>query len=235
MIIALVEPGTNLGFSVGVNRGLSAVRERWGAARVLLINSDATLLTGALAALHGSLDQGAYLAAPLLLSPDGHVKRLMYYHRWTGLLFSHEVPGAFPHLSGCCLLLSQSAARQDLLDERFFFYGEDAFLGWTLVRSGKAAVVVESARVLHQGSGSSRRGSLFYEYHMARAHMELATAMSSNRLEAVGLLLGRCLSLPARALWRAFRQRSMAPIRGLAMAVHDFRRGQISKLTPKAG
>jgi len=41
--IALCEPGRNLGFSAGVNRGLAEIRKRFGEVCVLLINNDARL------------------------------------------------------------------------------------------------------------------------------------------------------------------------------------------------
>ena len=232
MRVEVLEPGRNLGFSVGVNRGLAAIRERFGAMRVLLINSDAQLMPNAMPPLHAAIDEGAAIVSPLLESPDGSLKSVAYYHRFSGLLFSRPLLGAFPHLSGCCLLLSDVMAQDDLLDERFFFYGEDAYLGWALAKKGDRAFVVESSRAMHTGSGSSRRGSLFYEYHMARAHLELANALSWGSMDRVGLLLGRSLMLPVRAMWRSFRQCSLAPIRGLALALYDFRLGHIRELTP---
>ena len=232
MQIIVLEPGRNLGFSAGVNRGLAAIRERLGAMRVLLINSDAQLISGAMPFLHAAINEGAAIVSPLLESPDGSLKSVAYYHRFSGLLFSRPLLGAFPHLSGCCLLLSDAIAQTDLLDERFFFYGEDAYLGWKLAKMGVPLIVVESTRALHMGSGSSRKGSLFYEYHMARAHLELAKALSHCWLDAVWLLFGRCLTLPVRAIWRSYRQWSPVPIQGLALALYDFRFDRIRTLTP---
>ena len=232
MRVVVVEPSQNLGFSAGVNRGLVAIRANFGRARVLLINSDAQLLPGALLPLQLAIDRGADLVSPVLDSPQGGSRTIAYYHRFTGLLSTHPWAGAFPHLSGCCLLLSESVAATNLLDEAFFFYGEDAFLGWRVIRDGLSAQVEPSAHVLHSGSGSSRRGSRFYEYHMARAHLQLARQLARGRADFWWLVLGRSLTLPLRAAWRAVRQRSVVPIWGLGAAVADFARGRIRSLTP---
>ena len=42
-VIEVVDPGVNLGFSAGVNRGLERIRELRGESCVLLLNSDAEL------------------------------------------------------------------------------------------------------------------------------------------------------------------------------------------------
>lgn len=234
MQVQVLQPGRNLGFSGGVNRGLADIREQFGRVRVLLINSDAQLMPGSLAPMHAEIDAGVGVVAPLLYSPTGEAKSVKYYHRVTGLLFDRPWPGSFPHLSGCCLLLSERIVAQDLLNERFFFYGEDAYLGWKLTHAGVSAHVVPVAGALHFGSGSSRRGSLFYEYHMARAHLELASELAKSRTDRRLLLCGRCVTLPLRALWRSARQRSLVPIKGLIIAVQDFISGTIQTMTPPA-
>lgn len=234
MQIVILKPSHNLGFSAGVNCGLSAIGDEFGPVRVLLINSDAQLLPGSLDMLQGGLDTGAAIAAPSLQAADGSLARSSYYHRLSGLLSARNLPGTFPYVSGCCLLLSAAIAQSGLLDERFFFYGEDVHLSWRLRRENVAVHVLRDARVLHMGSGSSRRGSLFYEYHMVRSHLELARALAESRLDLAGLLLGRCLILPIRAVWRACRQVSPAPTRGLLMAIHDFAYRRTRALTPPA-
>jgi GT2 family glycosyltransferase len=229
-----LEPGQNLGFSAGVNAGLAEIRRRHGAVRVLLLNSDAELADGALPLLESALDRGADLVAPEIVEPDGRRRRGMHYHRLTGVLTEFPLPGSIFHLSGCCLLLSEAMAASALLDERFFFYGEDAYLGWRLRQRGAEVRLVSAARVLHAGSQSSRRGSLFYEYHMARAHLELARALALGPVDMWWLLVGRAVILPARALLRSARQRSPVPLRALSMALADFRAGRIRRLTPPA-
>jgi hypothetical protein len=70
----------------------------------------------------------------------------------------------------------------------------------------------------HEGSASSRNGSWFYETHVAAGHWRLANKLARMPRERLLLLVGRMLSLPLRALVRALRSRSMAPIYGLIVA-----------------
>lgn len=228
----VVEPGRNLGFAAGVNAGLARARARFGPAEVLLVNSDATLDRGAVSALQRSIGRGAGLATPVLLSPDGARHGVAYYHRFTGMILRRPRFGCIRHLSGCCLLISRSLAASDLLNESFFFYGEDAFLGWRMSQEGVACVVAEDAIAHHAGSGSSRRGSYFYEYHMARAHLELGRQLATGPFDHAWLLLGRGAFLPLRAVWRMLRQRSLAPLLGLARASIDQAAGTRRSLTP---
>lgn len=56
----LIEPGQNLGFAAAVNRGVRLARGQL----LLLVNPDARVLPGALAALVGALRRGAGVAGP---------------------------------------------------------------------------------------------------------------------------------------------------------------------------
>lgn len=229
--IEICEPGRNLGFSAGINRGLVEIRQRLGHACVLLINNDARLQFGAHEALRSALVEGGGLAVPRMQSAAGAVHSV-FYHRATGLLLRKKFPGTFEYLSGCCILLDPELSGGALFDEDFFFYGDDAELGWRLSRVGVPQHKVPDAVVEHDGSIGSRNGSLFYEYHMARAHWLLAHKLSDSRLQYFLYLLGRGIFLPLRAVLRSVRKGSLAPIRGLAMASWDVFHGQCRSLTP---
>lgn len=234
LALRVERPMRNLGFAAGVNLGLSSIRRHFGPSPVLLINSDATLEHGATPRLVDAIMSGAELATPVLLSPTGERSGVAYYHRVSGLILRKPVPGAIRHLSGCCLLISAKLASADLFNEAFFFYGEDAFLGWRMHRDGIEGVVVKEARVMHAGSGSSRKGSMFYEYHMARAHLLLARQLSRRSWEYGFLLVGRAVFLPLRAIWRSVRQRSTVPCMALWLAAIDAALGRLRDLTPPA-
>lgn len=233
--VSIYEPGRNLGFAAGVNRGLAKIRARHGRACVLLINNDARLQRNAHARLRRALSDKSGLAVPRIRYGKGRYIDSMFYQRASGLLLRHHWPGSYEHFSGCCMLLRPDLALGPLFDEDFFFYGEDAELGWRLQRDRVSQRKVPEAVVEHDASTGSRNGSLFYEYHMVRAHWLLARKLASSRFEWAFNLSGRVIFLPLRAVLRSIRQRSMTPVQGGLMATMDALRGECRPLTPPAG
>jgi len=206
----------NLGFSAGANRGLQICAQRYPGCRVLLINNDAFLLTDGLTRLSEALDQSplSKFAYPDM-EQDGLVAGPAYYQRLTGLLTRRPLPGAFVYASGCCLLIDTRKADLPLFDERFFMYGEDCELGWRLASLPQAMAYVPQARVVHEGSASSGVGSVFYEERMVAAHWMLVSKLSSNVFERWLMYGLRTLTLLSRGLLRAFRYRSLVPLRAI--------------------
>jgi N-acetylglucosaminyl-diphospho-decaprenol L-rhamnosyltransferase len=212
----------NLGFAAGVNRGIEVILARWPQAWVMLLNNDAVLQRSALSALASALnDQPRAVIAYPRVDHDGQVIGTVYYQRWFALLrFDRPWPGSFPYPSGSALLIAPERIELPLFDEDFFMYGEDVMLGWRL---GAARMVhVPQVLVWHEGSASSRNGSVFYELHVAAGHWRLAHKLANNPADAAALLAGRCISLSARALIRAVRSRSLVPVlaffKGLRLA-----------------
>jgi GT2 family glycosyltransferase len=232
LAIDVLDPGTNLGFSAGVNRGLERVRELHGEACVLLLNSDADLRPGAHEAMRDGIRGGLGLASAWMIGKDGSRLGWAYYQPFAAILSVHAWPGAFRYQSACCMLLAPELAARPLLDECFFFYGEDIELGWRLSRAGIAHGVVDGAVVDHEGSAASRNGSLFYEYHMARAHLLLPGRLAKSALARLAMHVVRWISLPLRSLVRSVRLRSMAPWRGLLFAWADVVAGRARSLVP---
>jgi GT2 family glycosyltransferase len=103
-----------------------------------------------------------------------------------------------------------------------------------MARLGISLVDVPEGTVIHRGSGSSGNGSLFYEYHMCRAHILLTGKLGHAWPVRMLLLVGRAVTLTLRAAVRSVRYRSLRPWRGLAMAVWDVTRGRLRTLTPPA-
>ncbi len=234
IVIDVLDEGRNLGFASGVNRALAHVHQQ-GNASVLLLNSDARLMPGCLKTLRVVLQSGVDVAAPMLLSSAGELHEPIYhYHVHTAMLTRHALPGSFAYLTGACLLLSEEVALPGLFDEEFFFYGEDVMLGAKLKTEGRSCVVVKDAQVLHEGSGSARNGSLFYEYHVNRGHLLLARKLTTSKRGYVFALLGRATFLPFRAAVRAIKGKGSTPIRGLTKAWLDFVGGRLDPLTPRA-
>lgn len=231
----VVSQGRNLGFAGGVSFGLQATAKHVPG-HVLLINSDARLEPGALVAMRSKLPL-AEIVVPWLRRGDGEEPRSLvsYYQKPFGLILRRPWVATARHASGCCLLLRQDMALPGLFDEDFFFYGEDTMLGFRMDREGRPVLECRGAVVRHAGSGSARNGSLFYEYHMNRAHWLLASKMARSPLERCVYQFFRCFTLPLRATVRCLRVRSLVPWRALLAATQDVARGRCQPLTPPAG
>lgn len=207
----------NLGFAAGVNRGIEAILARWPRAWIFLLNNDAEALSGAIDALRAALQAApsAVVAYPAM-QQGASLFGLTYYQPHFGLFTTKRLSGSIRYPSGCALLIVPERIELPLFDEDFFMYGEDVMLG---ARLGPQRIVhVPEVLIRHAGNAGSGQGSAFYEQRMVAAHWLLARKLAKNRLELALLLLGRCLFLPARALLRAVRQRSLVPIIALWMS-----------------
>ena len=221
--IAVVLSDRNLGFSAGVNRGLEGCALRWPGHWVLLVNNDAIVppvVPGRLAeALVG--DTSAAVAFPRMRQG---VERIgwAWYHPWLALITLVPLPGSFRYASGCCQLIAPERTGLQPFDEHFFMYGEDIEFAWRLGREGFHQHLDDGSEIIHEGSASSRRGSLFYETLLVESHLRLASKLSGGRAGRYAiLLLIRMAVLPLRASVRAIRLRTSAPLLGL---VHGARR-----------
>lgn len=217
--LRLLNSGDNLGFARGVNLALNDA-DALCCDVFLLINNDAVASPGMVARLAAALaDTDTPMVSPTVVDVVGVPQPMLWYQRFFGLLTRHRLLGSFPYLSGCCLLVRREMLEKGrLFDEDFFMYGEDTLLGWRLARSGKYPLCIPDVFVRHDGAVSSRRGQLFYEYHMARAHVLLAVKTWRHPLEIPLLLISKCIGLCLRALWRTLRFRNFAPLKGFFMA-----------------
>lgn len=206
---------SNLGFSSGVNRGIEHIRQRFSEVWILLLNNDAILLPGGMQSLYRTLEQHpqAFISFPKT-EQHGCPLGTAWYQPWLALITFRRLPGSFPYPSGCALLFASDRWMEPLFDEDFFMYGEDVFLGWMNKGTGR---IVSDPRVwvIHEGSATSHMASLFYERRLVTSHLQLARKISRNRWEYAWLLFGRALTLPARALVRTLRYRSLAPLYAL--------------------
>jgi N-acetylglucosaminyl-diphospho-decaprenol L-rhamnosyltransferase len=233
--IRFLLPEMNLGFARGVNRGLETTRSVYPGSPVLLINSDAELVKGAHKRLRDLVQPGSApaIAAPAIDGPNGLVSAVVHYHHLTGTLHRRSsIFGSHKLLGGCCLMVHPALCAEKLFDEDFFFYGDDIELGYRMGQMGVELVDASPALVRHEGSGSSRNGSLFYEYHMARAHLVLSLKVARAMPRRFLLLAVRLLILPIRAAVRSIRFRSFTAWKGLNLALQDFYRHKISEMTP---
>lgn len=207
--------GVNLGFARGMNRAQHELLRHCNPEYIVAVNNDAVVSQGCLGKLADALHDPKAALAGANVQTRGRATGLFHYHRYTGLITKNRLPGSFPYLCGCCLMWRTADYPTGPFDEAFFMYGEDTELSWRAQRTGKHLTMVESAIVTHAGGSSSDPRGKFYEMQTARMHYLLARKLAENRLELALFMLGRCLSLPARALLRAVRHRSFVPITAL--------------------
>jgi N-acetylglucosaminyl-diphospho-decaprenol L-rhamnosyltransferase len=171
----------NRGFAAGVNQGLRQANSR----RLLLLNPDAEVQPGAMAALREALDRlpDAGIVAPRLEDADGRpvlscypfltpfavawrhfqlarfLPDLLYgrYRRLT-LAPAGPAPVRVDWAQGACWLVRREMLdRIGLLDEQFFLYAEEVDLARRATRAGWRTYLVPTARVRHaEGSSSSQ-------------------------------------------------------------------------------
>jgi N-acetylglucosaminyl-diphospho-decaprenol L-rhamnosyltransferase len=229
--IDIEQPGWNLGFAAGVNLGITRARAN-GAARILLLNSDAKIDAASLSALSAALDEGYALVAPRVGSNQESSNCNHAYHRWSGLLVKPDYPGSFRFLSGACLLISERIVALKLFDEAFFFYGEDVELSARLIRMGMRITCVPKAFAYHVASSSAKNGSWFYEYSIVRGHWLLAHRLTQSHTALALAVIGRMIYLPLRACMRSIRGRSLRPLRAFFVASWDVLLGINRDVTP---
>lgn len=216
----LKTPG-NLGFAKGIQYGIDHITQHSATTLLLIINNDAIASPGMVRHMVTAMQEHGNCA--LVTSQEttlGGVPSVFWYHRGLALLLHSPKPGTFRYLSGACLLVPMQLTHPWLFDPDFFMYGEDIELSWRFSREG-IPLVVSHGRFQHAGSASSRLGSLFYEYHVARGHVLLAAKLASNPGEKALLLAGRLVSLTARGIVRCLRYKNLEPARALFRALSN--------------
>ena len=188
--VEIIPKAANLGFSGGCNVGIVRALQE-GAARVLLVNSDAVLAPDALplltAALAGRPEVG--IAGPVILSrsePDRIASAGMTFVPRTGRM-RHRAAGrrlaalgaAGEHpvdaVSGCVMLLRREVfERAGLFDEPCFYSFEDLDLCLRAASHGFATVCVSDALAYHEGARSIGPRSARRVYYGVRNHLRVA-------------------------------------------------------------
>jgi hypothetical protein len=212
---------SNLGFSAAINRAIAADRSATGGhGYYLLLNNDAVVKPGLVKHLIEATakDSRIALVAPRIIWNGKPVSRF-WYHRYLGLITQAPLPGSFPYLAGCCLLVDSALIEGGkLLDEDFFMYGEDVELSARAMRVGMHLGYAGNGLVIHTSTGSSRKGAKFYEYHVVRGHILLADKLASTGIERAILRGCRMLSLAFRAMTRCIRYGNSVPLHALLEA-----------------
>ena len=212
----------NLGFGSGINAAIKTDRKKSGGHDYyLLLNNDAVLTERTIERLvKKCIDNPNIALASPLIEWAGRPVRYYGYNKLFGHVTSTPTPYAQPYLSGCCLLADKILIDDSgkLFDEDFFMYGEDIELNWRAKKLGKKICCVDEITIFHEGTGSSKHGEFFYEYHVARGHFLLGVKArtSENRISIYSI--SRVLYLSVRAAIRVVRYRNFAPLIATYMA-----------------
>jgi len=205
----------NLGYARSVNE---AIARDQSANRqfdyYFLINNDAIGQANLVSRLQQAIESDNNIAAVSPgISEAGVMHCIKWYDNWFGTTTLRQTGLAFPYVTGCCLLVDATIANDGkLFDEDFFMYGEDVWLCLQIRRAGRSIRCVDDVTVMHKGAGSSRKGSLFYEYHMARAQVLIASKSSRNVLDLTVRYLLRFVYLLARSVVRSVRYGKITPL-----------------------
>jgi GT2 family glycosyltransferase len=180
-------PDGNEGFGTGMNRGVARAAAL-GRTHVLLLNPDALVEAGAVAAmLAASLADGDAMVAPRILRPDGSLWSAgsdLYLE--DGRIRSRRrreedtTARIEPWLSGACLLLSVALFRRaGGFDDAYFLYWEDVDMSHRVTAIGGSLVLLDDVTAVHaeggtQGAGGQAAGeakSTVYYFHNIRNRM----------------------------------------------------------------
>ena len=177
--VRIVENGANLGFGAACNRAFAAT----GSEYVFLLNPDAELKDGALAALVAFLDTHPRcgIAGSRIYNYDGTIQQSVgEFDTWAGAFLRSSAWGELPVLRryahGAAMRAFTYAAprRVDLaigaalairraliteigpFDERFFLYHEEVDFAKRAADAGWETWFVPASEAIHEGMGSAR-------------------------------------------------------------------------------
>jgi GT2 family glycosyltransferase len=186
--IELITNQENVGFARACNQGIVLAMEKYAAAYVALVNSDAVVGPAEILALVATMADRPEVAAvgAALRLPDGRLQTGaagFAATAWSGVchfLFlsalaprwcrgfiinqrhfaGHPQPVPVDWVSGACMVTRAAAIRQvGLLDSRFFMYGEDVEWCQRMRRAAFSVWYVPRVHVLHRHGGSAARAS----------------------------------------------------------------------------
>ncbi len=231
--VVIVESPDNLGFGRANNLALQRTKTEFA----LLLNPDAALEPGALAALleAATRHEDAALLAPLLHDEQGNTlasfNRDLFVRRRKMPFIEPEGDTCADFLSGAAWLLRMAAyTHVGGFDPALFFYCEDDDLCLRLRQAGYSLVLAPEARALHRlgkSSAPTPESERFRLYHFTRSRLYMERKyrgkLRSAWLTAVwfakfgGKLIG--VTLLCIPYWK-YRYRARFA------AVRDFMRGQ---------
>ena len=210
-----IQPGVNLGYGRGVNRGVAAVS---GADILLISNPDIVVHPDAVTALLRYLEADPHCAivGPRIVDQHGDLypsrrgfpsiwlaaahalaAPLWPNNPWTRRYRSSDLEGSRQWLSGAFFAVRRDAFEAlGGFDEQYFMFAEDMDLCWRLLDAGWRVGACDEAVVTHF-EGVSRRhapAAMVRAHHVSAMRFEWQHARGLRRLMApvaVGVLLAR--------------------------------------------
>lgn len=176
----LIRSSVNRGFAGGVNLGIRFIFERGGDGFFWLLNNDTIVEPDTLNELVLAVknDPSVGIVGSSLFWHHDPTRLQMAGGKWVvpllGVLGVRTIlAGVFPRrffVSGASLLIGVRTVREiGLLDERFFFYGEDADWSLRACRHGLTVKHCPLSRVWHKGGHSIGSETPLQEYYLTKA------------------------------------------------------------------
>jgi GT2 family glycosyltransferase/glycosyltransferase involved in cell wall biosynthesis len=231
----------NRGYAAGMNAGLETLRAS-GCDRVLLLNNDATLESGALRQLAEALENETLAAVgpTIRRAADGRVESQgaeldLRWGRYRLLGHGTDADTSCARrrvevLSGAALMVRLSAFdRVGPFDEEYFHSFEDADWCVRARAEGFDLAVVTGAVVVHAGARTLGAASSDRAYYAARNHLRAVERL--RPLSGLARWIRQAL-IVARNLAFALKQREIPRGRALASVVQggrDFGRGRFGR------
>lgn len=223
--VTLVEPGVNLGYGRGVNRGAAMTKKT---SYLLVSNPDVVVHAGCVDELVRVLESDGSIGVvgPTIVRPDGSVypSQRVFPNLWLAAAHALLAPlwknnpftkayrsprsdGSVDWVSGAFFLIRRDVFEKiGGFDERYFMFAEDMALCWQVGRAGYRCVASESARVTHIEGLSRARASraMLRAHHRSALRFEFQTARGARKLLlplatlVLGLRLALVLVLPPK-------------------------------------
>jgi N-acetylglucosaminyl-diphospho-decaprenol L-rhamnosyltransferase len=216
--VILVEPGLNLGYGRGVNRGAAMAPP---STYLVVSNPDVVTHDGAVSALCDFLDTHDEVAVvgPRIVRPDGSVYPSLRVFPNVWLAGAHALlaplwpqnpatrayrstrpDGTVDWVSGAFFVIRRDVFEQvGGFDERYFMFAEDMALCWQVRERGYSVAAVPEAVVTHVEGLSRQRASraMILAHHRSALRFEWQTARGARRLLAplASVVLGLRLAL----------------------------------------
>lgn len=230
--ILLVELDRNFGFPAAVNLGVERTAGEW----ILLLNNDATIERDALVHVFADAipdDVGAFAlqmrfaARTDLINSAGIGLDVLgvAYDRCLGEPIDGEAarPGEVFGASGGAAMYRRAMLEEvGGFDDRSFVYLEDVDVAWRARMAGWRTLYVPGAIVWHHHSATAQHGSDFKYFHVGRNRIRLlARNAHSRQLVRYGPAI--MVYDLAYVLYAAIADRSLAPVRGRAAGLREWR------------
>lgn len=168
--VAVIANDRNRGFAAANNQGIAVARGR----HLLLLNTDTLVRGDVLPAAVAWLDAHprAGVLGPRVLNADGTVQNSVkgwpgfgYLLRQTAGIGRNRAPNMglvaearVPAVSGCAMFVRRAAVDAvGLLDEAFFFFGEETDWCRRFERAGWGVFFAPVGEIVHFGGGAARR------------------------------------------------------------------------------